>query len=109
MGTETHLHVLNNQRLKGYLVKLNNPRIGTEIRQLRPHFFYSLLNFVKLNNPLMGAEKFLCQFITLLVKLIPRWERKFTAIALYISYRNINTIVKLNNPHKGSEEINIFF
>lgn len=30
MGTETHLHVLNNQRLKGYLVKLNNPHNGSE-------------------------------------------------------------------------------
>ena len=40
-----------------YRVKLNNPLMGTENRNLLLNLGFSYYLLVKLNNPLMGTEK----------------------------------------------------
>ena len=41
-----------------YLVKLNNPLMGTETQSYRQRAVFQMLYHVKLNNPLMGTETF---------------------------------------------------
>ena len=55
MGTETYSLHLRYQVKPLYIVKLNNPQMGTETLNTLNLLEYCV-GYVKLNNPLMGTE-----------------------------------------------------
>ena len=81
MGTETR-PLLNCDYSFLQFVKLNNPLMGTETSDINILFHALSVDFVKLNNPLMGTETY-----------------KLFNVPIIFAI----SIVKLNNPLMGTE------
>ena len=80
MGTETYSLHLRYQVKPLYIVKLNNPQMGTETLNTLNLLEYCV-GYVKLNNPLMGTETY---------------ENRCTNVKFFFH-------VKLNDPLMGTE------
>ena len=82
MGTETVFQITHNY-YRIYIVKLNNPLMGTETFNIIHGFIFIFSVFVKLNNPLMGTETCICIVV--------------------VNNILLTVMVKLNNPLMGTE------
>ena len=66
MGTETFSHASSVLIMIEYVVKLNNPPMGTETYHTSSVEHQEEIRTVKLNNPPMGTETFTALFVSLL-------------------------------------------
>ena len=58
MGTETDFHTYKWTKIDSWIVKLNNPLVGTETKLLFHISKDMCKDLVKLNNPLTGTEMY---------------------------------------------------